>query len=146
MEAWKAGSHEPTSDTLEYLVRRATSAGYTDEYNCKLRRLYPWPNHADTKRQITEFGVIWVVLEPGKAVDAHDHDEEETFIVVEGSANLELDGQHTFIERGDVVYIPRFSQHQLCNASQTALFVMVDIYWDWHGRSGPEPGSAGVER
>lgn len=127
-----------TAPALANLVRRGTDATFTDEYNCKLRRLFPWPNQVDTKRQITEFGVIWVVVEPGKAVDMHDHDEEETFIVVEGSAELTLGEEKTVLKRGDVAYIPRFARHSLRNLSDTEPFAMIDVYWDWRGRSGPD--------
>jgi len=123
---------------LSTLVRRIPEAIYTDEYNCKLRRLYPWPGRVETKRPLTEFGVIWVVLEPGKAVDAHDHDEEETFIVIEGQARLTLNGEEVLLSRGDVAYIPRFARHQLHNVSDSRPFAMIDIYWDWRGRSQPD--------
>ncbi len=123
--------------SLEALVRRGAPAPFTDEYGCKLRRLLPWPGQAETKRPVTEFGVIWVVIEPGKAVDAHLHDEEETFIVLSGSAELVLGQERTSLAAGDTVYIPRFAQHSLRNESDTAPFVMIDIYWDWQGREAP---------
>ncbi|WP_375411107.1 cupin domain-containing protein [uncultured Bradyrhizobium sp.] len=112
------------------LVRRGDMASFTDEYNCKLRRLYPWPGVVETKRPMTEFGAIWAIVEPGKTVDSHSHDEEETFIVIGGCATLKLDGQTTTLQPGDVAYIPRFARHELQNRSATEPFVFVNIYWD----------------
>jgi quercetin dioxygenase-like cupin family protein len=76
---------------------------------------------------------MMVTLEPGKQVDLHDHDEEETFIAVSGNAILEIDGQATELRASDVAYIPRMSKHSLRNLG-TDPFVMIDIYWDLGGR------------
>jgi len=122
---------------IEKLVRRNTDAIFSHEYNCNLRRLFPWRGVAETKRQITEFGCIWVVVDPGCTVDAHDHNEEEAFIVVSGRAQVTISGQQTELGTGDVAYIPRFSPHQISNPSDTVPFVMVDIYWD---NAGAMPG------
>ncbi|MEQ8966363.1 MAG: cupin domain-containing protein [Azospirillaceae bacterium] len=123
--------------TLESLVRRGASAAFTDEYGVALRRLFPWPDHVETHRPISEFGVIWVVIEGGKTVDAHAHDEEETFIVVSGAIELSMNGETTVLEAGDVAYIPRFWKHGLSNPSPDVPFVMIDIYWDNQGRPVP---------
>ncbi|MBP2314297.1 cupin domain-containing protein [Azospirillum soli] len=123
--------------SLAELVRRGADARFTNEYNCKLRRLFPWPDNVNTKRPVSEFGVIWVVLDPGTVVDAHAHDEEETFIVVDGCAELTLNGETTVIGKGDVAYIPRFLTHQLRNPSADTPFVMIDVYWDDQRRPVP---------
>ncbi|MBV7262653.1 cupin domain-containing protein [Photobacterium sp. WH77] len=126
---------ETAVSTIEKYIRRNTAAEFTDEYNCKLRRLFPWDNKVNTRRPLTEFGCIWVVVEPGKDVDRHSHDEEEAFIVLSGECQLEINGEHTHISQGDVVYIPRHSEHQLRNRSSASPFVMIDIYWDMGGQS-----------
>ena len=123
------------ANSIERLIRRNQTASFTDEYNCKLRRLFPWTDAVNTKRPITEFGVIWVVVEPNTAVDKHNHDEEETFIAVGGEAELTIGDEKTMIRPGDVIYLPRFSEHQLHNLSPTLPFTMIDIYWDWAGKS-----------
>lgn len=120
------------STTVDRLVRRGASNEHTDEYNCKIRRLFPWAGLANTKRPLTEFGCMIVTLEPGRQVDLHDHDEEETFIAISGSAILEVDGQTTELRATDVAYIPRLSKHSLRNPG-TDPFIMVDIYWDLGG-------------
>lgn len=117
---------------VERLVRRGASSTYTNEYNCNIRRLFPWTEVANTKRPLTEFGCMIVTLEPGKQVDLHDHDEEETFIVIGGSATLEVDGNTTELYPTDVAYIPRAAKHSLRNVGPDS-FVMVDIYWDLGG-------------
>lgn len=121
--------------TLESNVRRHQNAKFTDEYNCKLHRLFPWPNRVETKRPLTEYGATWVVLEPGRKIPEHDHDEEECFVVVSGEATLTLGREKTTLGHGDVAYIPRHAPHSLSNNSASVDFVFVDIYWDMGGKS-----------
>lgn len=125
---------QPKALPIESYIRRYADLTFTDEYNCKLRRLFPWAGQVNTKRPLTEFGCIWVQVEPHTDVDRHAHDEEETFIVVSGEAELAIESQVTTIGFGDVVYLPRHMHHQLRNRSHLP-FVMIDIYWDWGGQS-----------
>jgi quercetin dioxygenase-like cupin family protein len=118
---------------VEELVRRGSAAGFSDEYNCKIRRLFPWPDRVNTRRPLTEFGCMLIILEAGKQVDLHNHDEEETFIAISGQAILEVDGQSTTLNPNDVAYIPRMAKHSLRNDASSP-FVMLDIYWDLGGR------------
>jgi quercetin dioxygenase-like cupin family protein len=120
---------------LEALIRRGSAARFSEEYNCKVRRLFPWPNRVNTKRPLTEYGCMLVTLEAGKQVDRHNHDEEETFIVISGSASLDVEGATTTLNSNDVAYIPRNANHSLRNDGP-AEFVMLDIYWDLGGRTG----------
>lgn len=129
--------HDPENFLVENLVRRADMRKLSDEYNCQMARIFPWPGVTDTKRLITEFGLIWVEVVPGTAVDAHEHDEEESFCIVQGRAHLILEGQETELTVGDVVYIPRFWRHQMCNPFDE-LLKFVDIYWDDKGRTKAE--------
>ena len=119
---------------IDALVQRHKDSKFTFEYNCDMRRIYPWGDKANTKRSITEFGMIWVEVKPGTEVVAHEHDEEESFLIIAGRAQLAIEGQSTVLERGDVVYIPRFWIHQMKNPFDETL-VFVDIYWDWKGRT-----------
>lgn len=120
---------------IESLVRRGSEATFTDEYNCKLFRLFPWPQFVQTRRPLTEFGATWVILESGKTVSLHDHDEEETFVAISGSAELIVGKQSTQLNAGDVAYIPRSVPHSLVNRAEGVPFVFIDIYWDFCGRS-----------
>lgn len=119
---------------IETLIQRAETATFSFEYNCHMRRIYPWDNIANTKRTITEFGFVYVVVDAYTKAAAHEHDEEETFLIISGKAELELEGQTTILHPGDVAYIPRYWQHQIKNPYSEKL-VFADIYWDFKGRS-----------
>lgn len=121
--------------SIETLIRRGAEAHYTDEYGVKTRRLFPWRGKVNTQRRLTEAGCMYVLLEPNEFVDAHQHDEEETFIVLTGGALLVVDGEQTHIGEGDVAYIPRHASHSIRNTSCSERFQMLDIYWDEHGAS-----------
>lgn len=127
------------------VLRKGSSAEFTFEYNCDLRRLLPWSGLVDTKRSITEFGVIWVKVQPGTAVDEHYHDEEEAFLITSGRATLHLEGKQTNLSQGDVVYIPRNWRHQLINDG-TADFTFIDIYWDMGGSGNPAAAGSPLTR
>ena len=115
---------------LADLVRRATDATYTDEYGVKLRRLFPWPGRVNTKRSVSELGLISVLIEPGKTVDSHWHDEEEAFYVIQGSAHLTIEDETTILSVGDVAYVPRLARHALTNRSSDQPCIFIDVYWD----------------
>jgi quercetin dioxygenase-like cupin family protein len=125
----------PEHQPLETLIRRGSNARFSDEYNCRIRRLFPWPDRVNTRRPLTEYGCMLVTLESGKQVDSHSHDEEEAFVVISGSARLDVDGEETVLHAADVAYIPRNASHALCNMGPDD-FVMLDIYWDLGGRTG----------
>lgn len=120
---------------IEALIRREAEASYSDEYGVKTRRLFPWPGKVNTKRCLTEAGCMYVLLGPGQSVQAHKHDEEEAFIVLEGAALLEMNGQRARIAAGDVAYIPRHAIHSIHNESPHERFQMLDMYWDENGAS-----------
>src|SRR5260370_40297537 len=124
----------PDRPQLEALIRRGSAARFSDEYNCKIRRLFPWPDRVNTKRPLTEYGCMLVTLEAGKQVDCHNHNEEETFIVISGIAFLDVEGSTTTLKSNDVAYIPRNANHSLRNDGP-AEFAMLDIYWDLGGRT-----------
>jgi mannose-6-phosphate isomerase-like protein (cupin superfamily) len=53
-------------------------------------------------------------LEPGQATERHYHAEsEEIYYVVEGSGEMELDGEHGRVGVGDAVLIPPGARHQI---------------------------------
>lgn len=121
--------------SIEKLIRRGANAQYAHEYGVKTRRLFPWKGVVETKRPLTEAGCMYVLLEPGEAVDAHRHDEEEVFIVLSGRVRLTVGGESCEIGPDDVAYIPRDVEHAIANLSDTERFQMLDMYWDEGGSS-----------
>ena len=69
---------------------------------------------------------------PGAVHEGHD----EIYIVLSGSAKLNLDNVEYDIEKGSVVFIPGGAFHALVNKSQTEDFEIITV---WAGT--PRPGA-----
>lgn len=65
---------------------------------------------------------------PGQASHAHSHDEEESFVFLKGTGTIHIDGTYRTVKAGDVVYLPRFSSHNIVNQSDADLEFLC-IWW-----------------
>ncbi|MDB5072327.1 MAG: hypothetical protein JWM87_3438 [Candidatus Eremiobacteraeota bacterium] len=108
---------------MSLLIQRRAGASVTDEYGTRFRRLYPWKGVADSP-----WGSAWAAVAPGASSHLHGHDEEETFIVLKGSGTMQVDGQAESVAAGDVIYLPRFSEHTLRNDGAGDLEFLC-IWW-----------------
>ncbi len=63
------------------------------------------------------FCVIDMHVPPGGGPPPHRHDFEETFILLEGEAEVTFRGKRTTAKAGDTVNIPANAPHQFHNAS-----------------------------
>jgi mannose-6-phosphate isomerase-like protein (cupin superfamily) len=119
----------------DILLQRAEDAVYSDEYNCRFRRLYPWKGKVRTP-----WGSAIGIVEPGTATAPHSHDEEETMMVLEGEGELTLGGCITQVKRGDVVFLQPFAEHTVRNTAAAADLELLFIWW------GGEEGEAAQRR
>jgi mannose-6-phosphate isomerase-like protein (cupin superfamily) len=63
-------------------------------------------------------------LEPGRATERHYHAEaEEIYYLVEGTGELELDGERRQVGVGDAVLIPPGAWHQITAGGQRLRFL-----------------------
>src|SRR5699024_6075143 len=83
---------------------------YEKEYGSLLRRIYPWDASIDSP-----FGSGIIVVPPGETTDPHCHDEEETFIILEGKGVVNVDEEKENVYSEDVVYFEPFSVHSIRN-------------------------------
>ncbi len=70
---------------------------------------------------VTEF-------EPGAAIPLHWHNCEESVLVLEGAAIVEIDGERTALAAGDVTIAPAETPHRFVNASATER---LRIFWTY---------------
>ncbi len=101
------------------------------------------------KSQLTKFlGVDFSVLLPrersecveillerypkGLAFPVHQHKEcEQTYLVLEGEAEVTLGGEVHELRKGGVVYIPRLTDHAVRNTGDSDLmYIVVETYPD----------------
>lgn len=63
--------------------------------------------------------------EPGQATVMHSHPyEEEAIFVLEGKANMSIDGQEVLVPAGAVVRFPAAVQHDVRNLQKERLVIM----------------------
>ena len=105
-------------------IRKASTDPSKSEYGGDFRRLYPWADVVTPP-----WGSAWMTIAPGERSIRHNHDEDETFIILSGSGIMNVDDEKQVVERGDVIYLPRFSQHFLENTSTNAPVEMLCIWW-----------------
>ncbi len=70
--------------------------------------------------QATNFAIGNVTLEPnGGQVPWHNQEQEEVYIIVEGTAEMCLGEERQILKTGQAVYIPPRVFHQLTNVGDT---------------------------
>jgi mannose-6-phosphate isomerase-like protein (cupin superfamily) len=116
--------------SIDFPVQRDISKSYKDEYGALLRRTYPW--------KITNkspFGSGMIIVNPNERTVPHNHDEEETFIILEGKGKVSIDSDTEEVKKGDIVYFEPYSVHSIKNTGTEPLKFMA-LWW----------GAVGVEQ
>lgn len=78
--------------------------------------------------ECSNLGVTVVECEPGWTGKEHDHggqDQEEVYILVEGAATVDVDGEAVELEAGDALRIDPDARRQIRNGDGESLFVLV---------------------
>ena len=62
--------------------------------------------------------IHYTVLPPGSSIGLHPHgNDEEVYVILEGSGIMEVDGKKTLVSRGDTVLNKPYGAHALYNTS-----------------------------
>ena len=62
--------------------------------------------------------IHYTVLPPNTSIGLHTHgNDEEFYIIIEGSGIMEVDGQKTHVSKGDTILNKPFGSHALYNTS-----------------------------
>jgi mannose-6-phosphate isomerase-like protein (cupin superfamily) len=109
----------------EMYVQPAATAKSADEYGGDFRRLHPWPDAVETP-----WGSAWMTIRPGTSSMPHSHDEQETFIILNGTGEMKVNEETRAVAKGDVIYLPPFSQHSLVNTSASEPLELLCIWWN----------------
>jgi quercetin dioxygenase-like cupin family protein len=64
--------------------------------------------------------------DPGVGAPTHMHPDglEEIIMVLEGTAEFWVDGEHSTLEAGDLIILPPYSHHGFANVGDDALHVL----------------------
>lgn len=61
---------------------------------------------------------------PQAAVPLHSHNCDEQVTILEGKADVEIDGEHHLVERHDTVFIPEGTPHRFVNAGTGPMTIL----------------------
>lgn len=68
------------------------------------------------------------IFEPGAAIPLHKHNCEESVMLLEGNAIVEVDGDRHELKAHDTTFIPAGLPHRFVNASATERMKILWIY------------------
>jgi len=105
----------------------------------KMIQLQGLPQATDQKFEIRPWGLFEVLadadkykakcikVDPGAQLSYQSHEKRaEHWIIIEGEAEVELDGQSKVYKEGDYVHIPRQAKHRIKNVGQAEV-VFIEI-------------------
>ena len=75
-----------------------------------------------------QLGVTMVRCNPGWRGMKHDHRDnqhEEVYVLIDGGAEVVIDGETVSMEPGDAIWIPPESTRQIRNGAEESAFVLV---------------------
>ena len=108
---------------LKVLVEDLRNSG-RDEADTHATVYRPWGNYRTTMRG-PGFLVKEIVVTPGKRLSSQYHNHRaEHWVVVEGTAKIERDGETIMLEKDQSLYIPLKSVHRLENPKDTPLHLI----------------------
>jgi methionyl-tRNA synthetase len=90
-------------------------------------------------------GTLWGRVAPGGRSQAHQHDETEAFVVVQGTGDIIVDGKRHAAQRGTVAVFEPFETHVIENTGTDDL-VFFDLYWRDAARAAHAAAASGRRR
>lgn len=70
------------------------------------------------------------VFEPGGSLRLHSHNVDESVLVLEGEATVQIDGEYTDLVAGDATWVRAGTPHRFLNRGTGVM----RIYWVYAGR------------
>lgn len=81
---------------------------FTSTDGCKITETFGIPSEG-----IKEASVAYAILPPKKKTDPHKHNFLEWYIITNGKAQMDINGEHREVKTGDNVFISRDSWHSI---------------------------------
>ena len=74
--------------------------------------------------EVKDFSIVYLNLDPGKAVGTHAHASSEVFVPLTGRWEVGIGGETTILEPFDVISVPPGVMHSLVNVSDLPALLM----------------------
>jgi len=104
-------------------IHRVTNQEFKKEYGILCQRVY------SDQTGDTPFGATWCLVDPLKRTAPHQHEDGETFFIIDGHGLMTIGDEREEVRAGDVVFIPPHSEHCLINVSNTKQLKFISVYW-----------------
>lgn len=105
------------------LFRNYDKSKSINAYNVLIQSLYP------TEDIKTPFGSAFATIPPKGNTTPHMHHEDETFIIIKGNGEIEINGSTKKITENDVIFVSAFNKHTLKNTDEELDMIFVTVYW-----------------
>lgn len=106
------------------LLRSITDHELTDAYGIRYQQIYPHGGE-----ELAPWGFGRAVVQPGGVSDPHEHEENEVFLILEGTGEMVIGDECRLVVSGEAVLIPGHSPHHIRNTSSSEPLVFLSIYW-----------------
>lgn len=73
--------------------------------------------------------INWAMLPAGKSFQAHFHEDmQEVFILVQGSARIDIEGESADLFAGDAVFVPVGAVHTMHNTAEAeTVYIAIGV-------------------
>lgn len=105
------------------LHRRTDWSALVHEYDLDGKRLLPWDGYP------MPFGGGWCVVRPHTQSENHTQIDQEIFIAIKGKGVVVIGERRFDFQMGDVVAIPKHTEHYVINDSDDDFHFYV-VWWD----------------
>ena len=124
------GGSEPVGTTSRICRRRANTStvSYTRVNYDDVEAVGDAMHFMREPLECSNLGVTVVECEPGWTGKEHDHGskgQEEVYVLVEGAATVDVDGESVELDAGDALRIDPDARRQIRNGDEESLFVLV---------------------
>lgn len=108
------------------LYEAQTDDSYKPEYTVQIRRFTDLLAQAGPR--LTKLGSAVSLLQPGESIEKHQHPVTEFLYLINGEAEVWLEGSVQKLAEGDVVVLPPNRLHCVSNTG-TEAFRLFSFWW-----------------
>jgi len=118
-------SNKDSSQKVKEIVQKLNESNF-DEGTKSKKDFRPWGSFTSIEKQST-WQVKKLEIKPNSSISLQMHDHRsEHWIVVKGTAKVEIDKKVLFLKTNESIYIPKKSKHRLTNPNSDKL-VLIEI-------------------
>ncbi len=116
-------ANKNSSQDIKFLVNQLSEKGLLDD-NLNIKIYRPW-GYFTTVAQGKEWKVKKIKVKPGESLSLQLHfHRAEHWVIVDGIAEVEIEGKKSYLEKNQSVFVPKGSKHKLSNPGNSSLIII----------------------